>query len=59
MRLNEEEMETLWRVVMVHKRLCRDQRDWTIEQTSGGIGTNTYAVCGCGARLNITDYDAW
>lgn len=42
-----------------HIRYC-SREEFKIEQTSkSGIGTNSYVICACGMRRDITDYSNW
>ncbi len=58
--LSPKEMDKLSHVWEFHRAYCTHVGNVKIEHlTGGGIGTVTKATCGCGAKMDVTDYYAW
>jgi hypothetical protein len=59
-RLSPKELDRLIYLWEHHRRRCETKADSTIEQSAAsGIGTNSFLVCGCGEKFDITDYLSW
>jgi hypothetical protein len=58
--LSPKEMDKLANIWEYHRQACTNKADMTIElQPGGGIGTVVMATCGCGKKMNVTDYLSW
>jgi hypothetical protein len=58
--LNPKEMDALVDSWKSHRRTCEHQGDAKLEHLSGGgIGTRTQVTCGCGKKIDVTDYSSW